>query len=528
MKSRLLLFGLMAALALPMMAQKATATKADAMARNDRSQMEEIIPFKVNENAAPTFKMNRGQMLWDFETDDQFNGWLIYDADGDGYNWEVDDYYSCNGGTISLTSRSYYSGALEPDNWLISPEVTLEGDLTIHAMNYSSSWPDVFAVYVFVGGQPETVEDFENFVPISEDIIAPDDWTEYTFDLSEYEGMTGCFAIRHYNCSDKFRILIDYITLGTNEPDPTTPENLEADPLATSATITWDDDDDAMWNLRYRVYNPEAAPSFFEDFENQGVTGDAVAGGWTAVDANGDGYTWYIWDPVSSGYDSGDGIMMFGNKCVTSPSYMGGALNPDNWLISPKVTFDGNLSFWACGQDPSYAEEHFAVFVTTGDPTDLDSYVQVSDEFVAGYPIQEYNVDLSQFAGQEGYVAFRHFNCSDMFRLNLDNVMIGEPGEQAEWIEIDGILEPSIVLTGLDTETTYEVQVQATNGDKSSDWTESTIFTTLDKDPHSAVEEISVATEDNGAYYNIMGQKMDANNLPAGIYIHNGKKVLVK
>ena len=199
-----------------------------------------------------------------------------------------------------------------------------------------------------------------------------------------------------------------------------------------------------------------------------------------------------------------------------------------NWLISPKVTFDGNLSFWACGQDPSYAEEHFAVFVTTGDPTDLDSYVQVSDEFVAGYPIQEYTVDLSQFAGQEGYVAFRHFNCSDMFRLNLDNVMIGEPGEQAEGIEIDGILEPSIVLTGLDTETTYEVQVQATNGDKSSDWTESTIFTTLDKDPHSAVEEISVATEDNGAYYNIMGQKMDAGNLPAGIYIHNGKKVLVK
>ena len=315
MKSRLLLFGLTAALALPMMAQKATATKADAMARNDRSQMEEIIPFKVNENAAPTFKMNRGQMLWDFETDDQFNGWLIYDADGDGYNWEVDDYYSYNGGTISLTSRSFYNNS---------------------------------------------------------------------------------------------------------------------------------------------------------------------------------------------------------------------ALNPDNWLISPKVTFDGNLSFWACGQDPSYAEEHFAVFVTTGDPTDLDSYVQVSDEFVAGYPIQEYNVDLSQFAGQEGYVAFRHFNCSDMFRLNLDNVMIGEPGEQAEWIEIDGILEPSIVLTGLDTETTYEVQVQATNGDKSSDWTESTIFTTLDKDPHSAVEEISVATEDNGAYYNIMGQKMDAGNLPAGIYVTGGRKFVVR
>lgn len=43
----------------------------------------------------------------------------------------------------------------------------------------------------------------------------------------------------------------------------------------------------------------------------------------------------------------------------------------------------------------------------------------------------------------------------------------------------------------------------------------------------TSLNEVNAATAD-GAYYNLMGQKMNANNLPAGIYIHNGKKVLVK
>ena len=520
MKTKLFLLGLMAALALPMTAQNAT--KAEMMARNDRSQMEEIIPFKVV-NKAPNFKMDRGKILWDFETDDSFAGWMIYDADGDGYNWDVDDYYSYNGGTTSLTSRSYYGGALEPDNWLISPEVPLEGTLTLHAMNYSGSWPDVFAVYVYVGGQPTTENDFADFVKISEDISAPSEWAEYTFDMSEYEGRTGCFAIRHYNSYDMFRIIIDYISIGIDTPDPTIPEDLVVEAGETSGNVSWADEDDAMWNLRYRLYDPEAAPSFFEDFEAMGVTGDAIGGDWTTIDANGDGYTWYMWDPVSSGYDSSDGDKMFGYKCATSPSYMGAALQPDNWLISPKVALDGQLSFWACGQDPSYCEEHFAVFATTGDPEDLDSYVQVSDEFVATGTITEYTCDLSQFEGQEGYIAIRHYNCADMFRLNVDNVMIGNPGP--EWIYVYGLEDLSYVIEGLDENTTYEVQVQATDGQKTSDWTESYVFTT--KKP-TAVEEINVDQKVDGAYYNLMGQKMNPANLPAGIYIHNGKKIVVK
>lgn len=51
-------------------------------------------------------------------------------------------------------------------------------------------------------------------------------------------------------------------------------------------------------------------------------------------------------------------------------------------------------------------------------------------------------------------------------------------------------------------------------------WQMPTAITTVNKD--------SVTSRDN-AYYNMMGQRFtNGNNLPAGIYIHNGKKIVVK
>ena len=44
----------------------------------------------------------------------------------------------------------------------------------------------------------------------------------------------------------------------------------------------------------------------------------------------------------------------------------------------------------------------------------------------------------------------------------------------------------------------------------------------------TGIDEIPAAQVQDDNYYNLMGQKVNANNLPAGIYIHNGKKVLVK
>ena len=48
------------------------------------------------------------------------------------------------------------------------------------------------------------------------------------------------------------------------------------------------------------------------------------------------------------------------------------------------------------------------------------------------------------------------------------------------------------------------------------------IFTT-----ETAVNEINAGTEDNGAWYTIDGRRVKAPTQP-GIYIHNGKKYIVK
>ncbi len=44
----------------------------------------------------------------------------------------------------------------------------------------------------------------------------------------------------------------------------------------------------------------------------------------------------------------------------------------------------------------------------------------------------------------------------------------------------------------------------------------------------SAIDDINAARVQDDNYYDLMGRKMNPNNLPAGIYIHAGKKILVK
>lgn len=44
----------------------------------------------------------------------------------------------------------------------------------------------------------------------------------------------------------------------------------------------------------------------------------------------------------------------------------------------------------------------------------------------------------------------------------------------------------------------------------------------------TGIDEVKATTTESNVYYNLMGQKFEGNNLPAGIYIHNGQKVIVK
>jgi len=149
-----------------------------------------------------------------------------------------------------------------------------------------------------------------------------------------------------------------------------------------------------------------------------GFETDPFAEGWTIRDDDGDGYNWEWMEGSGSDYN-----VYEGTHCMASASYQnsafggGTALNPDNWLISPAFTAGSTVTFWYAGQDPNYAAETFGVYVIANGTT--------SDElayFTASNTYQQGSVDISDFAGQTVQVAFRHYDITDMFRLNLDLV----------------------------------------------------------------------------------------------------------
>ena len=150
--------------------------------------------------------------------DEQLEGVLIYDADGDGNNWGFT--YSDDSQTdVCFYSSSYENyQSLNPDNWLIIP-AKLGGTLKFKARNQSSSYLDVLGVYVSTNPEIDTLDDF---VQVGTD-FAPEagtEFTQYEFDLSAYEGI-GYVALRHYNSYDQYALFVDDIEI-------IVPENIDA------------------------------------------------------------------------------------------------------------------------------------------------------------------------------------------------------------------------------------------------------------------------------------------------------------
>lgn len=200
-------------------------------------------------------------------------------------------------------------------------------------------------------------------------------------------------------------------------------KSLEGRSVAGKALLKWtfegDEEEDVVED------------SFYFNFNDSTLTG------WRNVDADGDGNVW-----TNTAFDIGPG---FGYKdslfCAMSRSFYADGLDnypltPDNYMVTEKryaITDGSQLSFVVCATDPRYHSEHYGVAITMTENADAEDFVTIWEETIESddtdyetpqTPWVLRTIDLSQYAGEEIYIALRHFNCTDQFIINIDDVAL--------------------------------------------------------------------------------------------------------
>jgi hypothetical protein len=426
---------------------------------------------------APSYYTGNDGYCYDFENDydeGRLLAWTTIDADGDSYNWTLSPigggygHHNTNGAVFSY-SYSNYAGALSPDNYLVSPQITITANnhyVSFYASALDEAYPaDHFGLAVSTTGTAAS-----DFTMLQEWTMTAKQggWHEYSVDLNSYVGQDVYIAIRHFNSTNHFCLVVDDIFVGPQAKDPIVNCSISLDgnvvannvtgvkylldtkcftnnsSHSTTVTATYQsgatltkstdwtfrsgdnfqgsptglhaDSNGNSVNLSWTL--PMMSTSFVVD-ELLYDFADTTMSDLTVIDANGDGLNFYACQ--YGGYGSG--------PCLRSNSWQGQQLNPDNYAVLPHLVASANtvLSFVAKDADqPGIAPdpEHFGVAVSTTGNTNPADFTTIAEWNSTG-SYTEHSVDLSAYAGQQIYVAFRHFNTvGETYYLNIDNIKI--------------------------------------------------------------------------------------------------------
>ena len=400
---------------------------------------------------------------------------LVYDSQGDsialtaqnGYAW----IFYANDGSVYMRDPVY--GA-QTHYWV---KGTKNGNKITMPLGQYVYWSTEFVGYKTAWGEmtSEGEQTVSNFDYTGEVTYTIDDQT-ITLDNSEYsenaiKGLALVVDSAYVDLTpNNWSGYLDFYT--TYFVIPEAPTGVTVNPAATTADVSWEPGTLTQWNLRYRE-RVEGADFYSTSFET-----DEDLEGWHGWDADGDGNWWTIRPPEYSAIEG---------NCLTSASYSNGALTPDNWLVSPQLTLNGVVKFKAWAQDPQWADEIIHVYLSNTTDS-VNAFIDLSEDItVVAYDSINNGVgNIYQFAipeaylGQQGYIAIRHYNCTDMFWVNVDDFYVGNPDVVVpEWNYVYDITEIPYTITGLTPETNYEVQLQGVNGGGTGDWSASTLFTTL-------------------------------------------------
>ncbi len=448
---------------------------------------------------APGVYSPDGAYYWDFEEDleeGRILDWALIDADGDGHNWQLPavggmGHNGTDGMLVSYSYDNVTTSPLTPNNFMVSPRVTVpeNGEMLFHASALDEAYPNEHfgvAISTTVNNDPSAFTMLQEWtLSAKKQANGPlrdgkgtrqGSWNVYSVDLSAYASQEVYLAIRHFNCTDKFAICIDNVFIGNDNAQFYIGSNIVLDGQTVAehhygnryllntngfadgsnhtttirsyydsgATIeneyTWTyrtpdhfqgspnglqaESDGSTVQLSWTLptmSEPFPIDELFYDFADSTLTD------LTLIDANNDGQNFRVYP--YGGYNGGIGLRSF--------SWMNGlgALNPDNFIVTPRLTATANarISFKACDADmPGIAPdpEHFGVAVSTSGNTNPADFTMVQEWNSTG-TYTEYSVDLSAYAGQQIYVAIRHFNTTgETYYLCVDDIKV--EGVEAE------------------------------------------------------------------------------------------------
>lgn len=139
------------------------------------------------------------------------------------------------------------------------------------------------------------------------------------------------------------------------------------------------------------------------------------------IDGDGDGFNWEMRDIYA----------VPGNThCVTSASFddwTQTVLTPENYLVTPYKLDCEQITFKAQAQDQLHPNEHFGVAVSTTNGAAAEDFEIVWETDLTAKTTGEwydFNVDLRAYQGQDIFVSIVHFNCTNQFSINVDDIML--------------------------------------------------------------------------------------------------------
>lgn len=138
------------------------------------------------------------------------------------------------------------------------------------------------------------------------------------------------------------------------------------------------------------------------------------------IDGDGDGYNWEIrqnWGNTENPYSATSASIDISEV----PLY------PQNYMVTPYKLDCEQVVFKACVQDAAHPAEHIGVAVSTTEGDNANAFTIVWETTMSVKEVGNwhlFDIDLRDYQGQDIYVAIVHFDCTNQFMVNVDDITL--------------------------------------------------------------------------------------------------------